>query len=315
MKPLLCVIVPCYNEEEVLEVTTAKLKKVIEQCIQKDLICENSFIRYIDDGSSDNTWQIIEEECKKSLLVSGIKLSRNFGHQNALLAGMMSVRDVADCILSIDADLQQDENCIPDFVNKYMEGNDIVIGVRKNRQTDSFFKRFFANCYYGFLNILGVKIQRNHSDYRLISKKAMESLSDFSETALFLRGIFPLLGYKQAIVYHDVGKRTAGKSKYNYRKMISLAINGVTSFSIVPMRIISFIGLFIFMVSLGMSAYVLITFINGAAIPGWSSTILPIYLIGGIQLLCIGVVGEYIGKIYLEVKKRPRYIIEKETTK
>jgi glycosyltransferase involved in cell wall biosynthesis len=312
-KPLLALVVPCYNEEAVLRETCKRLLSILNECTAADKISENSFIRFVDDGSSDDTWQIIADESSKSQRVTGLKLSRNFGHQNALLAGMMSISEKADCIISIDADLQQDEKCIPEFIDKYLEGYDIVFGVRKDRAKDNFFKRFFSVFFYKFMKLLGVNVLKNHADYRLISNRALNSLSGYTETSLFLRGIFPLLGYKSAVIYHDVFERHAGKTKYSYRKMMSLALNGVTSFSIVPMRIITIIGLLIFLVSVIMSAYVIITYITNNSMVGWASTVLPIYFIGGIQLLCVGVVGEYIGKIYMEVKKRPRYIIEAET--
>ncbi len=308
---VLSIIVPCYNEEKVLNETKNRLLKVLVNLIAKEKISRSSFIVFIDDGSSDNTWNIIEA-FSNSKYIKGIKLTRNQGHQNAILAGMEFVQDRCDCLVSIDADLQQDETKIEEFIDKYQSGGDVVLGVRKNRDNDSFFKKNTALVFYKFMKIIGVDIVQNHADYRLLSKQANKSLLQFKEVNLFLRGLIPLIGFNTKYVYFKRRKRYLGKSKYTLRKMITLSINGITSFSTFPLKIITFLGFSIFLFSIFFSLFILyVKIFTNNTIPGWSSTVLPIYFIGGIQLLSLGIIGEYIGKIYKETKKRPRYIIEK----
>ena len=256
-------------------------------------------IIFVDDGSTDNTLPVIKKLLSKNQQIHYISLSRNFGHQNALLAGLMQAQKFADCTISIDADLQQDENAICRFIDKYHEGYDIVYGVRTGRDTDKWFKRTSALFFYALMNKMGVEIVKNHADYRLISQRALRALSDFGEVNLFLRGLFPILGFKQGVVSHEVRDRFAGKSKYSLKKMLSFALNGITSYSIMPVRVITVTGFAIFSVSLVMSVYVVVAYLSGKAVVGWASTVLPIYFIGGVQLLSLGLIGEYIGKIYI----------------
>jgi len=310
--PLFVIIVPCYNEQELIKETSRKLNFILEKLISQSQISENSFVLFVDDGSQDETWSLIKEAKQEIARIKGIKLSRNFGHQAALLAGMMKVKETADCIVSIDGDLQQDENVIPEFIKKYNASYDIVYGVRKSRTTDKLFKKITATFFYKLMTIMGVGIIPNHADYRLVSKKVLTSLSDYSEVNLFLRGIFPIMGYKTTTVYHQVKARVAGQSKYTLKKMLDFAFNGITSFSIVPIRIITFLGFGIFLFSLGMTLFVVFAYLFFKTVPGWASILLPIYFIGGVQLLSLGLIGEYIGKIYLETKRRPRYIVEEE---
>lgn len=307
----LALVVPCYNEEEVLEVTYKSLQTIITLLIEKNKISKDSYIVFVDDGSSDKTWEIISTLHQQHVNVNGIKLSKNQGHQNALMAGMEYTIDKCDCLISIDADLQQDEKSIEDFVDKFALGAEIVLGVRNDRQTDNLFKKITALAFYNLMNIMGVNIIKNHADYRLVSNRVNKALIDFKEVNLFLRGLIPLVEYKTEYVYFDVKDRFAGESKYTIRKMLSFAIDGITSFSITPLRIISVLGFFIFLISFLMSLYVLgAVFLTNKALPGWASTVLPIYFLGGIQLLSLGIIGEYIGKIYKETKRRPRYFLE-----
>jgi glycosyltransferase involved in cell wall biosynthesis len=311
--PILAIVTPCFNEAEVLPETVSKLHSVVDALITKKIISSDSFILFVDDGSWDKTWQIITKSSENFNRIKGIKLSRNQGHQNALIAGMHGVIDQCDCLISIDADLQQDENAISVFVQKYLDGVDVVLGIRNDRKSDSIFKRLTAIAFYKFMVFMGVNVIKNHADYRLLSNRANKALLDFHEVNLFLRGLIPLIGFKTDFVYFDVKERSSGESKYTLLKMISLAFDGITSFSIAPLRMISVLGALIFLVSLFMTMYILTTALfTDKAIPGWASTVLPIYFIGGVQLLSIGVLGEYIGKIYKETKKRPRYIVEKE---
>lgn len=310
--PTLSIIVPSYNEECVLEVTIMRLIAILNDLIKSMKVSEKSFILFVDDGSEDKTWTIIKEQNRINNCVKGLKLSRNFGHQNALLAGLMKIKDRADCAISIDADLQQDENAIYKFIDKYLEGNDLVYGVRTDRSTDSIFKRATATFFYNLMGKMGVSILKNHADYRLVSKRVLNALSNYNEVNLFLRGLFPTLGFRSTTVMFDVKERYAGKSKYNLVKMISFAINGITSFSITPIRMIGMLGFVIFIFCIIMSVYAFISFFSGKTVPGWASIILPIYFFGSIQLISISIIGEYIGKIYLETKKRPRFIIEDE---
>ena len=311
--PILAVIVPCYNEELVLYEAVKKINFVINKLVLENVISIKSFIVFVDDGSKDNSWNLIESFGILFENIRGLKLSRNHGHQNALIAGMEFAKDRCDCLISIDADLQQDEGLIPAFITEYMNGSEVVIGVRNDRSSDSLFKKLTAIVFYKLMVFMGVNIIKNHADFRLLSNKANSALLEHKEVNLFLRGLIPLIGFKTDFVYFDVKERSAGKSKYTILKMVSLAFDGITSFSVAPLRVISALGAFIFLVSLFMTFYILMTalFIN-KTIPGWASTVLPIYFIGGVQLLSIGVLGEYIGKIYTETKKRPRYFVEKE---
>ncbi len=312
--PTLAIVVPCYNEELVLPHSYERLMKELSALIDGGLIHAKSFICFVDDGSADNTWSQIHSFSKASEFVYGIKLSRNFGHQNALLAGLKEVGEHADCVISIDADLQQDERAMSEFVRKYKEGVDIVYGVRSDRNSDSIFKRASADVFYRLMSVMGVHLKRNHADYRLMSKRVITALSEYDEGNLFLRGIVPQIGFKQSVVYFDVRDRKLGKSKYTLGKMISFALDGITSFSITPLRIVTALGFFFTFLSIVMAGYVLVMkLVYQTAAPGWASVVLPIYLLGGIQLLSIGIIGEYVGRVYMESKRRPRYIIEAST--
>lgn len=312
-KICLAIVVPCYNEQEVLGKTAINLRGILVDLINKQKIDKSSFIYFIDDGSTDETWNIISALNTKDILFKGRKLAKNVGHQNALLAGLEGVKDSVDCAISIDADLQQDENVIIEFIEKYENGSDIVFGIRKDRSTDSMLKKFTALFFYKLMAMMGVNVIKNHADYRLQSKKVLEAIYQYKEVNLFLRGIFSEIGFKTDVVYFDVKSRFAGQSKYTLKKMLSFALNGITSFSVVPLRAIGLLGLALSCFSLFMIGYIFFAyFFASKVIPGWASIALPIYLIGGIQLLCLGVVGEYIAKIYKEVKGRPRYIVETE---
>ncbi len=304
------IVVPCYNEEEVLHETASRLVTFLHTLSAKGKISEQSGIYFVDDGSRDRTWQIIESLGEDNEIVHGVKLSGNQGHQRALFAGLSITRE--DMIVSIDADLQDDIKVIEDMVDAFHNGYDIVYGVRNNRSADSFFKRFSAEVYYGLLRTIGVNIVFNHADYRLLSRRALDALMQFRETNLFLRGLIPLLGFSSTSVYYTRAKRFSGTSKYPINKSLALAIDGITSFSVVPLRITTLLGLIVFVVSslLGLWGLWLKIFTD-YAIPGWASTVIPIYFLGAVQLLGIGVIGEYLGKIYLEVKARPRFIIDK----
>lgn len=303
------IIVPCYNEEQLLRETTRQLLSVLGRLVDTEIISPESRIYYIDDGSTDGTWNLVETLSNETERVAGIKLSRNLGHQNALLAGLYTVE--ADALVSIDADMQDNIDAIDEMVEQYIKGADIVYGIRDDRTTDTYFKRTSAQVFYRLMAFLGVDIVYNHADYRLLSSRAVDALKEFREVNLFLRGIVPLIGFRSAVVYYKRSERLAGESKYPLRKMLSLALEGVTSFSVTPLRIITVLGILIFAFSMLMSLYVFsIKVFANSAVPGWASTVLPIYLLGGIQILCIGVLGEYLGRIYREVKARPRYIIE-----
>ncbi len=308
-KTRLAIVLPCYNEEEVLPETNSRLLKLLEQMIQSGVIAENSGIYYVDDGSRDRTWEIIENFNLENSFVHGIKLSRNRGHQNALLAGLFTAE--GDVIVSIDADLQDDINVIKEMVDRYLEGNEIIYGVRSSRGTDTFFKRFTAQMYYRLLKSMGVDLVYNHADYRLMSRKVIDCLKGFKEVNLFLRGIIPQLGFSTATVFFERRERFAGESKYPLRKMLMLAMDGITSFSVVPLRMITMLGLLISIGSFTMVIWIIVgKFILEATIPGWASSVLPIYFIGGIQLLSTGILGEYLSKVYMETKQRPLYFIE-----
>lgn len=312
MRPKLIVIVPCYNEEEILEASIVELNAIMQQMKESDQIDSKSHLVLVDDGSKDQTWSIISKNSKASTL-HGLKLSANAGHQNALMAGLLEYQDQGDIYLSIDADLQDDVQVIKEMVKSFVAGNQIVYGVRKDRGVDSFFKRKTAGAFYKVQELMGIKVIKHHADFRLISNPVLKELARFNEVNLYLRAIFPTIGYNTSIVYYDRKERMAGETKYPLKKMVSLAWDGITSFSTVPLRLVTVIGFLIFITSIVMSLYILgIKIFTDLAEPGWSSTLLPIFFLGGIQLLFLGVLGEYIGKIYKEVKGRPRYIIEKE---
>ena len=311
----LAIVVPCYNEEEVLKIASEALRGVLDDLIGKKKIAEDSFILFVNDGSKDRTWELIEEEHKAHpVQVSGVKLAGNVGHQFALTAGLNTAKDMCDVSVSIDADLQDDVAVIEEMIDKFHAGSDIVYGVRKERKTDTFFKRTTAQGFYKVMEIMGVKTIYNHADFRLMSKRAMEQFSQYKETNLFLRGMMPLIGYQTDMVYYDRKERVAGESKYPLKKMLALAFNGISSFSVKPISLILGMGLVIILFSLAAALYALISYFTGRVVPGWTSLILSIWFFGGLQLLAIGLVGQYIGKIYIEVKHRPRYNIEKILT-
>lgn len=304
------IVVPCYNEEAVLEETASRLLALLKRLSESGKISPKSRIYFVDDGSRDRTWELIEMLHETHNQIHGIKLSRNRGHQNALLAGLFTAP--GDALVSIDADLQDDIEVIEAMVDAHAEGNRVVYGVRNARTTDTAFKRTTAEGFYKFMHLLGVDVIHNHADYRLLDRTAVEELRHFPEVNLFLRAMVPLLGFPATSVYYDRAERFAGESKYPLKKMLAFAWDGISSFSVVPLRFITALGFIIFFLSLGVSAWAIgIRLFTDNAVPGWASTVLPIYLIGGIQLLSIGIVGEYIGKIYLESKRRPRFIIEK----
>lgn len=303
-------VLPCYNEEQVLPETAKQLKEIMTGLMEQGKISRNSKIAMVNDGSKDGTWSIINKLHEQDSLFTGINLSRNRGHQNALLAGLMTAKEYADAAISLDADLQDDVGVIEKFIDKYAEGYDIVYGVRSSRKTDTFFKRFTAEGFYRVMKWLGVDIVFNHADYRLMSKRALEGLAEFEEVNLFLRGIVPQIGYKTTVVEYERHERFAGESKYPLKKMLSFAFDGISSFSVKPMRMIIHAGAVMFFISIAMLAYSLVRKLMGETIVGWTSLMVSIWMVGGIQLLCLGIIGEYIGKIYSETKKRPRYIVE-----
>lgn len=302
-------VVPCYNEEEVINETARRLKEKFASMKENDLISSESRIAFVNDGSKDSTWDKIVSLCESDEIFCGIDLSRNRGHQNALLAGLMTVKDYADMAISLDADLQDDIDVLDEFVRKYLDGCEIVYGVRSSRDSDTAFKRTSAEGYYKFLSWMGVDVVYNHADYRLMSKRALDELRGYGEVNLFLRGIVPLIGFKTDTVEYARSERFAGESKYPLKKMISLAFEGITSFSVRPIRLITILGLIIFSVSIVILIYSLIVYFMGKTVTGWTTTVLSIWALGGLQLLSIGIIGEYIGKIYLETKDRPRYIV------
>ena len=311
----LAIVVPCYNEEEVLKIASEALRGVLDDLIKKEKIAEDSFILFVNDGSKDRTWALIEEEHKAHpVQVCGVNLAGNVGHQFALTAGLITAKDMSDVTVSIDADLQDDVAVIEEMIDKFHAGNDIVYGVRKERKTDTFFKRTTAQGFYKLMDMMGVKTVYNHADFRLMSKRAVEQFSQYKETNLFLRGMMPLIGYQTDCVYYDRKERVAGESKYPLKKMLALAFNGISSFSVKPITMILGVGMFIIFCCVLAAVYALFSYFTGHVVPGWTSTILSIWFLGGLQLLAIGLVGQYIGKIYIEVKQRPRYNIEKVLT-
>lgn len=309
-QPLLTIVVPCYNEEEVLEETTSQLTTVLDDLIAEKLIASDSKILFVDDGSRDRTWPLIFMESTRNDYVTGLKLARNVGHQKALLAGLEKAKEKSDCVVSIDADLQDDVSVIREFLLKYHEGYEIVYGVRDSRQTDTFFKRTTATGFYRVMSRLGINLVYNHADYRLMSSRALEELSRYQEENLFLRGIIPMIGFKSTEVMYDRKERFAGETKYPLKKMLSFALDGMTSFSVAPIRFITFLGFSLFFLSIIAGAYALIQKMLGYTNAGWTSLIISIWLIGGLQLMGIGMIGEYIGKIFMEVKGRPKYAID-----
>ncbi|MDZ5473862.1 glycosyltransferase family 2 protein [Bacillus sp. 31A1R] len=309
-EPILTVVVPCYNEEDILPYTFTKLKELLISLINESLVSDRSRLLFVDDGSKDQTWNMIYKEVLKNDLIKGLKLSRNVGHQNALLAGLNTAKEVSDCIVSIDADLQDDIEVIREFIQKYQEGYDVVYGVRKKRDTDTFFKKTTAQGFYTFMKKMGVDIIYNHADFRLMSNRAVKELERFEEVNMFLRGIVPLIGFKSTSVYYDRKERLAGETKYPLKKMIAFAFDGITSFSITPIRFVLSLGLISFFTSMLFAFYFLSLKFFGNTELGWTSLITSIWLIGGLQLTAIGLVGEYIGKIYKETKQRPKYIVD-----
>ncbi len=307
---ILYTVIPCYNEEAVLAETARRLKEKYYHLCSVGKISGESRILFVNDGSSDKTWQMIEDLHRSDAIYTGISLSKNKGHQNALIAGLMTAAEKADAIISMDADLQDDINVIDAMIEKYMSGADIVYGVRSDRKTDSTFKRTTAEAFYKMMNAMGAETVYNHADFRLMSKRAVKALAEYKEVNLFLRGIVPMIGFKSDTVYYERAKRFAGESKYPLKKMISFALDGITSLSTKPIRMITALGVCIFLLSFVMLIYTLIRFFMGETVSGWPSLIISVWAIGGLILLSIGVVGEYIGKIYLETKSRPRYHIE-----
>lgn len=306
----LAIVVPCYNEEEVLETTNEELVRVLKDLIDKNKVSDDSYIMYVNDGSKDSTWNKILEAYNETKLVRGLNLAGNKGHQNALYAGLMYAKEDADMSISIDADLQDDTKVIEEMVDKYNQGIDIVYGVRNDRSSDSFFKRFTAQSFYRVMNMLGAKSVYNHADFRLMSKRAMDELALYKETHLFLRGIMPELGFKTDCVYYSRKERMAGESKYPLKKMLSFAFNGITSFSVKPLTMILWLGFIAIFISIVAIIYSLVRHFQGATITGWTSLFASIWFIGGVQLICVGVIGQYVGKTFMEVKERPRYYIE-----
>lgn len=305
----LYIVVPCYNEEEVLKETTKQLKKKLNDLIKKKVINKDSRVMYVNDGSKDKTWELIKEINEKEELFTGISLSRNRGHQNALLAGLMTAKEYADVVISMDADLQDDINAVDEMLEKYYDGCEIVYGVRSARKKDTWFKRTTAEGFYKFMEKMGVEIVFNHADYRLTSKTVLDNLENYKEVNLFLRGMFPLIGYKTDIVYYERNERFAGESKYPLKKMLSFAWDGITSFSVKPIRMVLNLGIIMFVVSMAVIIYSLIVKFTGHTVSGWTFIVCSIWLAAGIEMLSLGIIGEYIGKIYSETKARPRYIV------
>ena len=306
---ILYVVIPCYNEEDVLEETTKQMKVKMQKLIKDKKISSKSKVMYVNDGSKDKTWELIKKISEKEPLFTGITLSRNRGHQNALLGGLMTAKNYADIIISMDADLQDDINAIDGMIEKYHDGCDVVYGVRSARKTDTWFKKTTAEGFYKVMKFLGVDIVYNHADYRLTSKRVLEEFANFKEVNLFLRGMFPLVGFKSDVVYYERNERFAGESKYPLKKMLNFAWDGITSFSVKPLRFICTLGFAVLFVSILIMVYSLIQKILGNTVDGWTFLSISIWFIGGLQMISIGVIGEYIGKMYNETKQRPRFII------
>lgn len=307
----IAIVVPCYNEEQVLPETNHRLSELLGQLLSAGKIGQGSRVVYVDDGSRDRTWELIEQMAARDPRICGLKLSRNVGHQRALLAGLMTAP--GDALISIDADLQDDLGVVEQMIDAYRAGDEVVYGVRRLRDTDTPFKRVTARAFYRMMRMLGAEVLDDHADFRLMGRRAIEGLREFREVNLFLRGIVPMIGYASSKVHYARSPRLAGESKYPFGKMLGLALDGVTSLSSFPLRLITYIGLAVFLISVGLSLWTLVAALfTDRAVPGWASTVLPIYFIGGVQILCIGVLGEYAGKIYQEVKQRPRYLVERE---
>ena len=311
--PRLYIIIPCYNEEKVLPITAAEFKEKVEYLSSKEKISSDSKVLFVNDGSKDATWSIIEKLSLEDPVYEGLSLSRNRGHQNALLAGLMEAKERADITISFDCDGQDDINAMDQMVDEYLGGAEIVYGVRSKRDTDTFFKRFTAESFYKVMKWMGAESVYNHADYRLVSSRVLKEFANFKEVNIFLRGMFPLVGFKSTCVYYERNERIAGESHYPLRKMVALALDGITSLSIKPIRIITGSGAVISLIAFALIIYALISYFTGNAVSGWSSTLIATSFIGGIQLISLGIIGEYIGKIYMETKQRPRFIIEERT--
>jgi glycosyltransferase involved in cell wall biosynthesis len=311
-RPRLAIVLPCFNEELVITETVLRLVGVLRDLREKGQIAPESFLFFVDDGSVDKTWGRLLDLNKSNPEVKGLKLARNFGHQNAVLAGLLSVRHRADCVISMDADLQHDPQAIYSFLDKYRRGADIVYGVRHDAGNVPFSKKLGSTVFYWLMTSMGAKVVKDHPDYRLVSARVLDTLADYKEVNVFLRGIFANMGFRSDVVYFEVHDRAAGTTHYSWRKMIGLALDGVTSFSVVPLRIIAIGGVLITLGALAMTAFIIVSALRGDVVPGWASTVLPIYVLGGIQIMTTGLVAEYIGKIYSEVKQRPRFISEQE---
>lgn len=309
MSDILYIVVPCYNEEAVLPETSRRLREKLHTLIEQGKISAQSRIMFVNDGSRDKTWELIQTLHTEDEIFSGIDLTRNRGHQNALLAGLLTVKDRCDLAISMDADLQDDIDAVDRMIDEYISGNDIVYGVRSSRKKDTFFKRFTAESFYRIMNFLGAETVFNHADYRLLSRRALEGLAEFREVNLFLRGIVPMIGYRTSVVEYERGERFAGESKYPLKKMLAFAMEGITSLSTKPIRYITLLGFLIFLVSIIMLVKFIVQWAVGVTVVGWASVICSVWAIGGLILLSLGVIGEYIGKIYLETKARPRFLI------
>ncbi|HYK73709.1 MAG TPA: glycosyltransferase family 2 protein [Pseudoneobacillus sp.] len=312
-EPILTIVVPCFNEQEVLPYTISQLSDFLEDLMQKQIVSTKSKILLVDDGSKDQTWSIIYKESLLNQTIKGLKLSRNVGHQNALLAGLFTAKAASDCVISIDADLQDDIHVIKDFIDKFKQGYEVVYGVRHGRQTDTFFKRSSAQWFYKVMKRMGVNLIYNHADFRLMSRRALDELERFEESNMFLRGIVPLIGFRSTSVFYDRKERLAGETKYPLKKMLAFAFDGITSFSITPIRFVLMVGFLSFFISLIFGVYFISLKFFGNTETGWTSLITSVWLIGGLQLIAIGLVGEYIGKIYKESKRRPKYIVDLDT--
>ena len=310
--PKLCLVLPCYNEEAVLDKTNNVLIPIVEEMIALHIIHADSKICYVNDGSRDSTWEVIKRFSEQHEVIKGIKLSTNFGHQNAILAGMIRNKDHFDCIITMDADLQDDVNVIKEMVSKFTEGYAVVYGIRNSRHNDSFFKKLTAETFYKLMLFMKVNSIYNHADFRLASRRVLNELENFKEVNLFLRGVFPLIGFKSALVYYERKERVAGETKYSLSKMFEFAWNGITSFSSYPLKLVLKLGLIIFFMSIGLSIWALWAMLKGITVPGWASLVIPIFVFSGLQMISIGLIGEYLGKIFQEIKSRPRYIIEEE---
>ncbi len=312
-KQRLYIVVPCYNEEKALEITPDIFLNELRLLINNGKVADDSRILFVDDGSTDDTWTIIKRLCNEDLHYTGIRQSRNRGHQNAILAGLMEVKDICDITISIDCDGQDDISAMQQMVEEYVNGSEVVYGVRSNRDTDSIFKKLTAECFYKFMRLLGAEVVFNHADYRLISSRVLQALAEYNEVNLFLRGLIPLIGFKSSSVLYERKKRMAGKSHYPIGKMIAFALEGITSLTIKPLRMIMTLGIIIALISFAGAIWSVLAWMTGGTVPGWSSMIFISCFLGGVQMICMGIIGEYVGKVYMEVKHRPRYIISERT--